>query len=176
MLFLALCVIALTAAQTPGPPSSPHNLSVPLPPISLCKSGGQSPAFFCVEGAVFTPRGANYIRLWPEDAPAYHGWAKRLFAACAQVYLTCCSTFSPLHYEQAKAEAAGEACVTNSTAPESVAFMLRFNQYCSSVAALSADGYNVVRVFIDHGDGARVDSVGGMTPDDASVALGKECV
>jgi hypothetical protein len=92
------------------------------------------------------------------------------------VYHTCCSTFSPLHYEQAKAEAAGEACVTNSTAPESIAFMLRFNQCCSSVAALSAAGYNVVRVFIDHGDGTRVDSVGGMTPDDSSVALGKECV
>lgn len=53
--------------------------------------------------------------------------------------------------------------------------MLRFNQCCSSVAALSAAGYNVVRVFIDHGDGTRVDSVGGMTPDDASVVLGKEC-
>ena len=87
---------------------------------------------------------------------------------------TCCSTFSPSQYDQAKAEAAGEACVTNSSAP--VALMLRFNQRCSSVAALSAACYNVVRVFIDHGDGARLDSVGGMTPDDDSVALGKECV
>jgi hypothetical protein len=31
-------------------------------------------------------------------------------------------------------------------------------------------------VFIDHGDGVRLDSVGGMTPGDISIALGKECV
>jgi len=69
--FLALCATAFTAAH--ALPFSPHNLSAPLPPVSLCKPGGSSPAFFCVEGAKFTPRGANYIRLWPEDAPAYHG-------------------------------------------------------------------------------------------------------
>ncbi len=33
-----------------------------------------------------------------------------------------------------------------------------------------------MRVFIDHGDGTRQDSVGGMAPGDASIALGKECV
>ena len=44
----------------------------------------------------------------------------------------------------------------------------------SAVAELSGSGYNVVRVFIDHGDGSRTDSVGGTTPGDASVALGKE--
>ena len=43
MSFFALCATAFAAAHTPH---SVQNMSAPLPPISLCESGGQSPTFF----------------------------------------------------------------------------------------------------------------------------------
>lgn len=169
--FFVFC--ATTATQTPH-----HNLG-PLPPVSICKSGGEYPAFFCSSGNLFTPRGANYIRLWPEDSPSYHRFARLLRSASHQL----CTARARWRLIISLFAAHSPRCTM--IAPErnlqviSCSFCPSLHgrvSFVCAVAALAGAGYNVLRVFIDHGDGARTDSVGGMSPDDENIILGKECV
>ena len=186
-----LCCFALCAAAFSAALALPHQIrprSTQLPPVSLCKPGGSAPAFFCTDGgAVFVPRGANYIRLWPEDAPTYHRWRRfhtQLSSASTVAPVTHATAHSLL-YTTRKTKRKLQVANPLPLALPSTVYIgtcldddngddLSLN-ITSAVTALSGAGYNVVRVFIDHGDGTRTDSVGGYSPGDASVALGKEC-
>lgn len=178
-----LCCFALCAAAFSAALALPHQIrprSTQLPPVSLCKPGGSAPAFFCTDGgAVFVPRGANYIRLWPEDAPAYHRWRrfhKQLSSASAVAPVTHATAHSLL-YTTRKTKRKLQVANPLPLALPSTVYIgtcldddngddLSLN-ITSAVTALSGAGYNVVRVFIDHGDGTRTDSVGGYSPGDA---------
>ena len=105
MICFALCAATFAAHARSSPI---HLLNAPLPSVSLCKPNDSAPAFFCTGGNLFVPRGANYIRLWPTDAPAYHRCCFSSGLVTLEILITLDSTFSPLHHEQSKAEAAGD--------------------------------------------------------------------
>jgi hypothetical protein len=107
IIFFALCAATFAAAHAHSSPI--HLLNASLPSVSLCKPNVSGPAFFCTGGNIFVPRGANYIRLWPTDAPAYHRCCFVFLLIALVIIVTLDSTFSPLHYEQSKAETAGDA-------------------------------------------------------------------